>query len=107
MRRAAAGHRILEARESIVYARLPDNIAVIRVIGRGNHINAVTLRSLLDQLAPGERCPSFVFDLERCTAMDSTFLGVMATYALRQRKALKTKTIVVNLTEHVRESLEM
>lgn len=93
--------------ESILYACLPDDIVVIRVLGRGNHVNSAALRGVLDRTSTRDRCPFFIFDLEKCTAMDSTFLGVLASFALRQQQMRGSKAIAVHLSRQVRESLEL
>lgn len=92
--------------ESILYARLPDDIVVIRVLGKGNHLNSVALDEAYSRTsASGER-PRYVFDLERCEGMDSTFMGVIARIALDQRGRTGTLPAVANMNDHVRSLLD-
>lgn len=90
--------------ESILYARLPDDIVVIRVCGRGNHNNSLALREVFGQAGAPPRT-RYVFDLEKCEAMDSTFMGVMASGALKQYRSGAGKAVVVNASKHVQELL--
>lgn len=88
--------------ESILYARLPDDIVVVRVVGKGNHNNSLALREVLTQTGgAGDAGPRYIFDLEKCDTMDSTFMGVMASVALKQRRAGTGKAVVVNANPHV------
>lgn len=62
-------------RNYIAVARGSD-LVLIRVIGAGNMLNAPALAEFSDeQRRAGFK--RFVFDLERCTGLDSTFMGVM------------------------------
>ncbi len=52
------------------------DLVVIRVVGRGNMLNAPALQEFSDE----QRKAGFVhflFDFERCIGLDSTFMGVM------------------------------
>ena len=52
----------------------------VTVSGRANFDYAVPLRTLAEKLAPGNWIQ---IDLENCTAMDSTFMGVLTMIALK------------------------
>lgn len=93
--------------ESILYARLPEEIVVIRVSGKGNHQNSLALRRVVELTSEGDRCPQYVFDLEKCSTMDSTFMGVLASIGLRQHRVTGSKSAVVNVTAHVEELLNL
>ncbi len=93
------------AAESILYASLPGDVVVVRVCGRGNHHNSLSLREVANLTATAEHIPAFVFDLEKCPTMDSTFMGVLASLALRQMRQARSKSTVVNANPHVRELL--
>ncbi|HEY3325452.1 MAG TPA: STAS domain-containing protein [Planctomycetota bacterium] len=68
-------HDSVVARDYIAVARGSD-LVVIRVVGHGNMHTAQALADFADaQRSAGFR--RFVFDLERCQGMDSTFVGVM------------------------------
>lgn len=62
-------------RDYIAVARGSD-LVVIRVIGKGNMLTAPGLSDFADQQRKAG-FKRFVFDLERCTGLDSTFMGVM------------------------------
>ena len=52
------------------------DLVVIRVVGRGNMLNAPAVQEFADeQRAAG--FTQFLFDMGRCTGLDSTFMGVM------------------------------
>lgn len=93
--------------ESIEFAKLPDGIIVIRVSGKGNHQNSASLRHVMELTSSPESCPRYIFDLEKCTTMDSTFMGVMATIGLRQHRAARTRGIIVNPTANVAKQLDL
>jgi hypothetical protein len=62
-------------RDYIAVARGAD-LVVIRVVGRGNMLNAPALAEFADKQRKAG-FTRFVFDLERCLGLDSTFMGVM------------------------------
>ncbi len=93
--------------EPITYARLAGDVVVVRVAGRGDHQNSLALRQVLDLTGEGPPCPRFIFDLEQCISMDSTFMGVLASLALRQIRSSGSKPIIVNANAHVREQLDL
>lgn len=93
--------------ESIQYARMPEDIIVVRISGKGNHQNSLALRQVFELTSSVERCPQYILDLDKCTTMDSTFMGVVASIGLRQQRTVGTKTIVVNTCPHVKEQLDL
>lgn len=75
------------------------------VEGRGNFQNSHPLKEYaLGMMAQGRH--HFVLNLEKCVAMDSTFMGVLAGLALNLRKNHHSALKVVNLSPHNRELLE-
>jgi len=77
---------------------------VIRIEGRACFINSACLRDFVTQMVKsGKR--RFVIDFLRCTSMDSTFLGVLAGFALELRKAVPKGSIV--LTRMGQRNLEL
>lgn len=61
-----------------------DPIAV-KLTGRCNYLNCNPFRQFLEHmLKEGKR--DFVFDFENCNGMDSTFLGILASVAMRLRR---------------------
>jgi anti-anti-sigma factor len=93
--------------ECIQYATLPDDIVIIRVAGRANYQNSLALKQVFEKTSSENKSPNFVFDLERCDSMDSTFMGVVASIGLHQRRIRGTKSTVLNVSPHVRDLLDM
>jgi len=91
--------------ETILYARLPEDIVVIRVAGKGNHQNSLALREVVNLTGTADKSPSYILDLDKCTTMDSTFMGIIASMALKQQRCVGTRTVVVNMNDHVRDLL--
>jgi len=83
-------------RDSVCFAELPQGLAVVKIIGRGTFANSVELKKLGENLT--ERVPKgrIIVDLEECTTMDSTFMGVLASVGLRQKRDAGEKMTVVN-----------
>ena len=66
-------------------------VYVVKARGRANFEYAVPLRELVKNLAGFER---FCIDLSECTAMDSTFMGVLTMTALKGAKCGKKVEIL-------------
>lgn len=93
--------------ECIQYATLPDEIVIIRVAGRANYQNSLALKQVFEKTSSDQHSPQFVFDLERCDSMDSTFMGVVASIGLHQKRLRGTHSTVLNVSPHVRELLDL
>jgi anti-anti-sigma factor len=93
--------------ECIQYATLPDDIVVIRVAGRANYQNSLALREVFEKTSTDKQSPQFIFDLEHCSSMDSTFMGVVASIGLHQRRLRGSKASMLNVNPHVRELLDL
>jgi len=63
------------SRDYIAVARGSD-LVVIKVVGKGNMLNASALLDFAEQQRKAG-FTRFVFDMERCRGLDSTFMGVM------------------------------
>jgi anti-sigma B factor antagonist len=74
--------------DSISFCALQGGVYVIRVLGRGSFANSVELKNLADQIADraGPEGYRFIVDLRECATMDSTFMGVLASIGLRQKR---------------------
>jgi anti-anti-sigma factor len=59
---------------------------VVRIEGRASFLNSACLRDFVSQMLKSGK-NRFVIDFLRCTSMDSTFLGVLAGFALELRKS--------------------
>jgi anti-anti-sigma regulatory factor len=66
----------------------------IKVIGRATFECAPPLRSLAKDLAD-EEFKKIIMDLSSCTAMDSTFMGILAMLGLRARK-IAAEMVILN-----------
>lgn len=94
--------------DSLRFAELGEGVVIVQVHGRGSFANSIAFKKLADRLSakygPGHYC--FVIDLGACATMDSTFLGALASVALRQRKECSRPLVIVNANEHTRKLLD-
>lgn len=82
-----------------------DPVAV-RVEGKASFKNCARVKEFLDRMIDGGKT-RFVMDFEKCTGMDSTFLGVLAGTAIRLRKMEPRGTLVIShLNERNRELVQ-
>ena len=86
----------------VQYARLSNGVVVIRVLGKGMHLQAPAVRRVFESTRDGDPTPQYVVDLEKCTSMDSTFMGTLAMIGLHQRRTSGEAPIIVNADDHVR-----
>lgn len=92
-------------RAAVEFAQVKGRVAVIRLVGRCSYQNSAYLQKAVE-ICESEAGPcSYVFDLEHCEAMDSTFLGVLAGIALRQRDQMSENLIAVNVSPRLRHTL--
>ena len=76
----------------------------VRVAGRGSFLNSGSLKEFAREMVNrGYR--EFVFDLEECVMMDSTFMGTMAGMALRLKELGEGSLHVIHCGERSRELL--
>jgi anti-sigma B factor antagonist len=61
---------------------LADHAAIVKVNGRANFTTSVTFKHLVAELRD-RGFDHFILDLSQCVTMDSTFLGVLASTALK------------------------
>ena len=75
-----------------------DHTACIRITGRANFTLGVEFKKLLDELDANGSFGAYVLELSQCALMDSTFLGILTGFGLRQqRKYGEDKPSVVEL----------
>jgi len=80
----------LEASRDFIAVARGSDLVVIRVVGSGNMLTAPGLADFADeQRKHGYR--RFVFDMERCTRLDSTFMGVMVGMSSGRSESGKLK----------------
>jgi anti-anti-sigma factor len=91
----------VDNQDTICFAELSDGVVVIRVIGRGSYANSVEFKKLADLIAErhGAGNYHFIVDLDECATMDSTFMGVLASAGLRQKRDGSDRLIVVNANQ--------
>ena len=76
----------------------------VRVEGKGNFLNSGNLKEFAQEMVNrGYR--EFVFDLEHCAMMDSTFMGTMAGVALRLKELGQGHLRVVHCGQRSHELL--
>jgi anti-anti-sigma factor len=90
----------------ILYACPSDDCVVFRVVGRGGFQNSVALKQTAEKMMARNNGTRFVFDLGGCVSMDSTFMGVLASLGLQQRRRLSENLAIINASEHTRRLLE-
>jgi len=75
-----------------------DQTALIRVKGRGTFAVSGDVKGFALAMIE-KRMPRIIFDMADCIGLDSTFMGIMAGLAIRQRQANpKAKMLAVNLS---------
>ncbi len=67
---------------------------VVRIEGRASFLNSACLRDFVAQMMKAGKT-RFAIDFLRCTSMDSTFLGVLAGFALELRKGSQKGSLVL------------
>ncbi|MEQ8822141.1 MAG: STAS domain-containing protein [Sumerlaeia bacterium] len=83
-----------------------DDIAVVRVHGRGSFQNSVFLERFAKHLQEQGRPAEFIVDLGECETLDSTFMGMLASVSQTQKRAGRHQLVVVNVNDHVRRLLK-
>lgn len=86
------------ATDTISFGEVAGGVVVVRVMGRGSFANSMELKRLADKMVekygPGNY--HFVLDLSDCATMDSTFMGVLASIGLRQKRDGTDRMTIVN-----------
>lgn len=80
----------------ILYAETDENVVIVTVVGRANFGLSPKLKQLADSLNPPDDSRQYVVDLQECPTLDSTFMGVMAAIALRQKLHCKNHMAILN-----------
>ncbi len=85
-----------------------DGYSWIRVCGRGDVFLAPTLKKFVDKtLSDGESTsPQLVVDMVECSGMDSTFMGILASIAIKVKSVANAGLQLCGVTEKNQESLE-
>ena len=86
-----------------------EDSACIRIAGRANFTLGVELKMLLSELQ-AHQCAYFVLELSECVLMDSTILGILTGFGLKQQQRLgvdqPTTVELRNANERVAELIE-
>ncbi len=81
-----------------------DNVDWIRVEGKGSFQNSSRVKEFTQRsFDKGHR--NFVIDLENCPAVDSTFMGTLASMALKLRYEPDGRMDVINATGRTRDAM--
>jgi anti-sigma B factor antagonist len=90
--------------QSSIQVGVNGSVVWVRVAGRGSFLNSGSLKEFAREMVNrGHR--EFVFDLEECVMMDSTFMGTMAGMALRLKELGEGGLHVIHCGERSRELL--
>ncbi len=80
--------------------------ALVRIVGRGTFRNSVALRDygkeLVDGLPPGGH---ILLDMKTCQALDSTFMGMLASWTHALKKAEKPSPVMIDVQTNVAECM--
>jgi anti-sigma B factor antagonist len=88
--------------EDRLWVCVAGRVALVRVQGRGSFVTGAPLKEfILSAVEHGAEAA--VVDLDGCTGMDSTFMGVLAGAASRLRTRTGGKLSLVNLTPKTHE----
>ena len=82
-----------------------DGFTWIRCEGKGSFTNSPQMKTWAERQIKQD-FTTVVVDLERCTGMDSTFMGTMAGIAMKLAKITDGKLQVVGASDKNRRSLE-
>jgi len=95
---------IPEAAKPVYLVDPSSDPVVVRIEGRASFLNSACLRDFVAQMMKQGKT-KFAVDFLRCTSMDSTFLGVLAGFALELRKCNPKGSLV--LTRMGQRNLEL
>lgn len=90
----------------ILYGNAGEDVVIVRVIGRANLDLSPQLKILANYMNSKDYSPRYIMDLEDCSTMDSTFMGVLATMAMHQITCLKDRLIVLNANSTTRRQMD-
>jgi anti-anti-sigma factor len=90
----------------IEFARIAQDVTVIRIQGRGTFQNSIELKHLTQTLRDKNPLIRFIIDLDKCDYLDSTFMGTLARITLEQKKAGSGYATVLNTREHTQRLLK-
>jgi anti-sigma B factor antagonist len=90
----------------ILYGTNGDDVVIVRVVGRATLDLSPQLKILANYMNNKDFSPNYIMDLEECTTMDSTFMGVLATMAMHQIACRKDRLMVINANTTTRRQMD-
>lgn len=90
----------------IQYGTNGEDIVIVRVVGRATLDLSPQLKILANYMNSKDFSPNYIMDLEECSTMDSTFMGVLATMAMHQIACRKDRLIVMNANSTTRRQMD-
>lgn len=81
-------------------------IALVRVLGRGNFGNSLPLKKFAGHVSRLSNEQKFIVDLHECETMDSTFMGVLAGICINANQRPGSKVIVLNANDQCQRLLK-
>jgi anti-anti-sigma regulatory factor len=83
-----------------------DDPVVVKVLGKASFLNSAPVKDLFDRLVKHGKS-RFIIDFEKCTGMDSTFLGILAGLGIGLMKSDPPGSVVLcRLSERNHELIE-
>jgi anti-sigma B factor antagonist len=83
-----------DSAKSIYFVDAHSDPVLVRIEGRASFQNSACLHDFVEEMLRQGKA-RFVIDFQRCTSMDSTFLGVLAGAALALRKKNPAGSLVL------------
>lgn len=80
-------------------AAFVDNIAIIRICGRGSFKNSPPMKQFIHQVINAHTAQRILLDMEGCIGMDSTFMGVVAGLSCYIKSKPDFQFRLINLSE--------
>jgi len=94
------------ANSSSIQIGQADNFSWIKIFGKGDVFLAPTVKKYSEKILELGDQTQLVLDLEQCTGMDSTFMGMIAGLAIKHKSSFKSNLHLFCVSEKNCESLE-
>jgi len=91
--------------DTIEFAIVDDEIMVVRVKGRGCNLNSVNLGKFVQDIRQQYPNIHIIFDLEKCSYVDSTFMGTMLMLNRGLKNSNSSSLMVLNVQNQVYQTL--
>jgi len=90
---------------TVLRVAVEQHCAMVHVVGRGTFKDGPPLRKFLHAVVD-QGCTQVLVDLDDCSGMDSTFMGVLAGLALRMKREECGHMTAVNLSAKLADLLD-